>query len=275
MKSFFSTAGLAQASSCRPWWTIGFWIVAIVLSFVVMGTLGVRTTSEINFINNPEAQAGLTLLEEAGLVDDNPTDETVVIRAESGTVDDPAYQARVEEITATLRGLDGVVVPDTVVNYYELSANPETAAMADGLVSPNRDATLIPLTLVGTLDEATANAPEYLEELEAFANDGFEVISVGFVSIGEENAVIAEEDLIRGELLGISAALVILVIVFGALVAAGIPLILAVVSILISFGNHGNPWPDLGSLVFHHQHDHHDRSCRRHRLRAVRGRALP
>jgi RND superfamily putative drug exporter len=48
--------------------------------------------------------------------------------------------------------------------------------------------------------------------------------------------VIAEEDLVRGETFGITAALVILVIVFGALVAAGVPILLALVSITISFG---------------------------------------
>ncbi len=61
-------------------------------------------------------------------------------------------------------------------------------------------------------------------------------MSVGFISIAEENNIIAEEDLVRGESIGIAAALVILVIVFGALVAAGVPILLAMVSIMISFG---------------------------------------
>ena len=232
----FSTSNLARSSARRPWWTIGAWILALVVAVVTTGMLGMTTTSEVDFVNSPEAQTGLTVLEEAGLVDDNPTDETIVVRAEGTTVDDPAFQSRVQDITGALRGMQGIVVPESVVNYYELSANPETAEVADGLVSPNRDALLIPATLVGTLDEATANAPAYLERLEEYSGDGFEVLTVGFVSIGEENTVIAEEDLIQGEVLGVSAALVILVLVFGALVAAGIPILLAVVSILISFG---------------------------------------
>jgi len=237
MKPSFSTAGLARASASRPWWTIGAWVLAIVLSVVVMGTLGVKTTTDINFTNNPEAQAGLTVLEDAGLTDDDPTDETVIIKADNGqTVDDPAFQAKVEEVTTALRGMEGVVDPATVVNYYELSANPETEAAAQGLVSPNRDATLIPLTLVGTLDEAMENAHGYVADVEGFSGDGFETYSVGYVSIGEENNVIAEEDLAQGEAIGIGAALVILVIVFAALVAAGLPIILAVVSIIVSFG---------------------------------------
>lgn len=234
--SAFSTSNLARSSARRPWWTIGGWLVALAVALAATGLLGMTTTSEVDFVNSPEAQTGLTVLEEAGLIDDNPTDETIVVQAESGTVDDAAFQTRVQGITDTLRGMNGVVIPESVVNYYELSANPQTAEAAKGLVSPDRDALLIPATLVGTLDEATANAPSYLEALEGQSGDGFEVLTVGFVSIGEENTAIAEEDLIQGEILGISAALVILVFVFGALVAAGVPILLAVVSILISFG---------------------------------------
>ena len=47
---------------------------------------------------------------------------------------------------------------------------------------------------------------------------------------------IAEEDLQKAEVLGIPAALIILVVVFGALVAAGVPIVLAIVAIAVAFG---------------------------------------
>jgi RND superfamily putative drug exporter len=236
MKSFFSTAGLARASASKPWRTIGIWVAILVLSFVVSGILGDQTTTEINFTDDPESQVGLDVLTAAGLADDNPTDETLIVHADSGTVDDAEFRAKVEEVTAALRAMPEIVKPESVTNFYELSANPVTAAGAAGLVSENRQTTLIPLTLVGNLDEATKNAPTYLDKIESLSGNGFELTSVGYVSIGEENNHIAEEDLLQGETIGILAAIVILVIVFGALVAAGIPIILAVVSIMISFG---------------------------------------
>lgn len=236
MKRTLSVAGLARASAHRPWWTLSAWLVMLVLAIGAMATLGGSTTTEFRFVNNPEAQAGLEVLEEAGLVDADPTDETIIVRSSTGTVDDPAFQSKVEEVTATLRGMTGVVVPEAVTNYYELNANPETAEAATGLVSPARQSTLIPLTLAGHQDEAAENAAAYKDALSALSGDGYQVLSVGFISIGEENNVIAEEDLVRGESIGITAALIILVIVFGALVAAGVPILLAMVSILISFG---------------------------------------
>ncbi len=237
MSSLFSTAGLARASARRPWRTIAAWTAILILAFAAMGVLGDSTTTEVEFVNDPEAQKGMEILEAAGLGDDDPTDETVIVRSPNLTVDDPAFRAQVERITAALRGMTGVIVPESVTNYYELSANPQTAAAAEGLVSPqDRKTTLIPATLSGNLDEAAANAATYLANLQQEASEGFQVISVGYVSIGEESNLTAEEDLLQGEMIGVSAALIILVVVFGALVAAGVPIILAVVSILISFG---------------------------------------
>ncbi|CAA9549240.1 MAG: Integral membrane protein [uncultured Thermomicrobiales bacterium] len=236
MASDFSTAGLARSSARRPWWTVGAWVALLVVAVGLMAGLGMKTTSEVDFTNDPEAKHGLELIEAAGLSSGEPTNETVIVRHEGSTVDDPAFKARVEQVTAALRGMDGVVDPASVTNFYELSADAATAGGAAGLVSPNRQTTLIPVTLSGTLDDAATNAHQYLADLETQAGDGFEVLSVGFVSIGEENNVIAEEDLLQGEAFGIGAALVILIIVFGALVAAGVPLILAIVSIMISFG---------------------------------------
>ncbi len=230
------TARLARISAARPWRMVAAWVFVLVLAIVVMGVIGTNTTSEIRFTNDPESQHGSEVLADAGLDDNNPTDETVIVQAESATVDDAAYREHVERVTADLRGMEGIVEPETVTNFYELSANPETAEMAAGLVSEDRRTTLIPVTLTGTQDEATANASEYHERLEALNGDGYYVASVGFISIGEENNVIAEEDLIRGEAFGIGAALVILVAVFAALVAAGMPILLAIVAIGISFG---------------------------------------
>ncbi len=230
------TATLARISAQRPWRVVATWLLVLVLAVVTMNLLGDATTTEIRFTNSPEAQTGMDILTDAGLADDSPTDETVVIQAKNLTVDDAEYRDYVEKVTADLRGMDGVVVPDSVVNYYELDANPDTAAMAAGMVSKDGRTTLIPLELAGEQDEAAKNAAAYHDDLEALGSDEFYIQSVGYISIGEENNTIAEEDLAKGEGFGIAAAMVILVIVFGALVAAGVPIILAVVSIMISFG---------------------------------------
>ncbi len=231
-----SIADIARACAARPWRTIGTWLTILVLAVGAVGVLGDSTTTTIRFTNDPEAQAGLDVLENAGLIENNPTDETVIVQATGATVDDPAFQTQVEVLTTELRAMDGVVIPESVMSYYELRDNPETEAAAQGLVSEGRETLLVSVSLAGTQDEATDNALAFKATLEDLSSDGFNVLTVGFISIADENNHIAEEDLIRGETFGVGAALVILVIVFGALVAAGLPVLLALVSIAISFG---------------------------------------
>src|SRR5215218_3063083 len=94
-----STSDLARISAAHPWRVLAVWILALVLAVATMGVLGDSTTTEIRFNNNP-------------------TDETVIVQAKIATVDDPAYREHVQQVTADLRALKGVVIPDTVVTYY-------------------------------------------------------------------------------------------------------------------------------------------------------------
>ena len=232
--SSFSVAGLARASARRPWFVVAAWILAFVLAIGVVAGAGLSTTTEFEFLNDPEAARGSDLLEASGLRAKDPVTETVIVRAESTTVDDPAVRAVVERTSAGLRALAGVVVPESVVTYYE--ARDAGAPQAEGMVSADRRTTLIPVTLVGTLDDATARAADFLAAVHRERSDGIEVLTVGQLSVSEEQNTIAEEDLVVGESFGIAAALVILVVVFGALVAAGLPLLLAVAAIVTAFG---------------------------------------
>ena len=73
----------------------------------------------------------------------------------TATVDDPAYTDVVNKIVSDLRASTSYVDPEGVLNYYELvdSSNPDDADLATQLVSEDRLSLLIPVTLVGTLDD--------------------------------------------------------------------------------------------------------------------------
>ena len=231
--SFVSVSGLARASARRPWLVVAGWVLALLLAVGAMGVLGDSTTTEVTFLDNPESVRGNDLLVESGLRTKDPITETVIVRSDAVTVDDAAMRAVVERTAADLRALSGIVIPESVTTYYD--ADPGSP-QADALVSPDRRTTLIPVTLVGTLDDATAHAEEFLGAIERQGVAGIEVLTVGQLSVSEEQNTIAEEDLVRGETIGIAVALIILVAVFAALVAAGVPLVLAVVSIAVAFG---------------------------------------
>ena len=233
MKPPFSTAGLARISARRPWVVVAAWIVLLVLAGVAASGLGDAFTTEGDFTNRPESVRADDLLEQrlrGG--QDEPVTETVIVHSDTATADDPAFRQVVEHTAADLRALPEAVAG--VTTHYDIAAagSPDGA----GLVSADGRTALVLVTLVGDIDDASEHVDDYLGVIARQGGDGVEVLTVGDVSVGEEFNRLAEEDLVKGEGLGLLAALVVLVIVFGALVAAGVPIVLALVSIFVAVG---------------------------------------
>ncbi len=103
------------------------------------------------------------------------------------------------------------------------------------LVSTDQRTALIHYTMTGTTQEATGNVPEVVEKVEeANEADDFRVLIGGDASVAHENNELARHDLERGERFGVPVALLVLLVLFGAVVATMLPLGLAIVSILIA-----------------------------------------
>ena len=108
---------------------------------------------------------------------------------------------------------------------------------ASGLVSADDQTVLIPVTLTGDdADAADTAAPVVDLVEEADGINGFRVTTVGFGSVEGEMSTLLEETMAQGEMIGIAVALLILLVVFGAVVAAGLPVVLALLSIFVAVG---------------------------------------
>jgi putative drug exporter of the RND superfamily len=229
------TARLARFSSHHRWKTVIAWVVLLVVFGAIQGIFPLDSTTDVTLQNDPESVRGWDALEEHGIRDERHGTETVVIQSASTTVDDQSFQAVVQSTTDALRADTDVVASAT--NYYELNAqNPDAAA---GLVSSDRKTTIIPVTLTGSLEDATNNGDEFFAIIhsQGDAAPDFKILSVGDASLNEEINTITEEDLARGETIGGFLAFLILLVVFGfTIVAAFVPLILAVFAIVIAFG---------------------------------------
>lgn len=233
MNGLFSTAGLARISARRPWIVVSVWLVLLILAGVAATGLDDAFTSNGVFTNRPESVRADDLLAQRMLDgQDDPLTETVIIRSETLTVDTSEFQQVVEQTATDLRALPQVVA--SVTTYYDTVA---AGSPADTLlVSADRHTTLVAVTLAGDFDAASSHVAEYLDVIERQTTSGFQVLAVGDITVDDAFSRLAENDLKKGEGLGLIAALVILVIVFGALLAAGIPVVLAVVSIIVSVG---------------------------------------
>src|SRR5215211_864474 len=208
------TERLARASARRRWRVLGAWMLAVVASAAaIAGLLGSALTTEDDFTGRPEAQRAEQALEQAFPPQRGDrgfqVDETVIVSSPTRSADDPTFERRLDTLAADLRAAGAAEVRAGPVSHDGHSALL--------LVELGRDV-------------------EPVVERVAAANgrDGFRTLIVGEESIDEDFSRAADEDLARGEVFGLALALVVLVVVFGGVAAALVPIAVAIASIVVA-----------------------------------------
>jgi len=222
------TGYLARISARRPLVTLAIWlVVALVAGGLSQALLDSATTTELKLGSGARSQQAAELLEDR-LRGPEPITEIVIVQSDTLTVDDPAFKTKVETVFGQIIAL-GPEAVTAGLNYYLTGDERQ--------VSPDRRTTLMPFRLAGDLNEAEGHAEHILDIVEtADGVDGFRVLTSGRASISVEQNELALHDLEQGERFGIPVALLILVALFGSLVAALAPIGLAIVAIVIALG---------------------------------------
>ncbi|MBM3132257.1 MAG: MMPL family transporter, partial [Chloroflexi bacterium] len=202
---------------------IAFFLVAGALASVFLAD---ALTNEMAFTNNPESKRAYNMIEDH-ITGPEKANEFVIVRSETLTVDDPAFQQTIGQIYKDLQGLGGDVV-ESVIAYQP---------GAESLVSADRRTTIMPVVMAGDFDEAMDNIGQVRRIVDsADGENGFTALVTGDASLDEDFGKAAEKDLQTAELVGVPIALLVLVVVFGALVAALIPVIIGALAILMAVG---------------------------------------
>jgi putative drug exporter of the RND superfamily len=234
-----SPESLARASSRHPWRVIGIWVLVLVAMGTASGRLlGDVLTNDFSFTNKPESIRAQDVIDQKFTPPGAGKDtEYVIVESSSATVDDPAFRSYVEQLKNALAGTkdaDGnVVLASPPSTYYDAVKSPDQAEGAEGLVSEDRSATLIPVSLKS---DETVTVDALREVIDANRSEGFTVQLAGQATMNADFTTIAEEDARKGESIGALVALVVLVVVFGSIIAALVPLGIAIVAIGIALG---------------------------------------
>jgi RND superfamily putative drug exporter len=221
-----STASLARSAARHPWRTVGLWVIALVAAGVLSSQLlGDALTTDTDFTNQPEAKRAAALIE-ARLGSSDEGTEFVVVTGERAVIEAP-YRTYVRELQSAIAALG----PDVVRQVGSYLTN-------DGPVSETGRSTLLPVTLAGADHTAVGENAEMLVDTvnSIEAPEGLQALVAGPVTLENEFIRLAEEGLQKGESIGLAVALVVLVFVFGAVMASLIPIILAVAAIAIALG---------------------------------------
>jgi RND superfamily putative drug exporter len=159
--------------------------------------------------------------------DEEKVDENVLIQSTSGTVSDPEYRAAVAGVVARLKATEHV---QNVESPYG-SNDP-------GVISADRRSALVQYELAGDEEQIAdrIDAPTSAVEDEAKSHPGLRIEPYGDASIQQAVTDTEAEDFQKAELTSLPLTLFILVLAFGALVAAGIPMLLAITGVLATTG---------------------------------------
>lgn len=216
-----SFGALGRAIARRPWWAIAAWIllalVALPLAPRAHGALqaGGFTADDL------EAARARRLLEErVGLP---PSALVIVIRATDGRMaGDPAFETAVAAAIARVPAVPHV----TGLVLHTL---------APRQVSPDRTT----VYEVVTLDLTPDRSPDVLGPLRAAIDPqaGLEVGLAGGPAFYGDIQRVSQEDLERSELLSLPLAALALLVVFGSVVAAGVPVVVGGVAVLVALGS--------------------------------------
>ena len=224
---------LARAAGAHPVRTIGIWLALVatmgLLSFLFLGDV---LTQEFNFSNRPESVRASDLVDEK-FPDRREDSEAVfyLVFSESARIQDPGFAAKVAAVQAALVGLGPEIIAEPPPTYYDIAAvAPEEAIQ---LVSADQAATLIPVDIASTGEEVV---DELRSIADSHSTDGFTVEVAGNPVMEVDFTRLAEEDLRRGEGIGVAAALIVLLVVFASLIAPLLPVVMAVAAIVSALG---------------------------------------
>jgi uncharacterized membrane protein YdfJ with MMPL/SSD domain len=208
-----TTRSVARACALHPKRTLLAWLVVLVLAFGSIATL-LDLSSEGDLTRQPESRRAAEIVFGRGLYDRRSVDEIVVVRSERYTASEAPFRSYLGALTAEARR-DGL-----------------RAVQADKeQISRDRHAVAIALSLRGDVGP--------LEDVVRAHDDDrdFRVTATGGDIVSNDFDELSQHDLEKGELaFGLPIALLILLFVFGTVVAALVPLAMAIVSIIVAVG---------------------------------------
>lgn len=218
------TERLAGACARHPWRTLVAWVGAVVVALMITGALlGAGLSTEIRITTDADSVRALDLKDER-LSDRRAPTELIVVSAGDSTIAEPAAARALVQLVGDVSASDAV---------DEVLFDPR--APAPGQVSADRRSVLVPVRVT----EPEEDNIDALVDLvnSADGRDGLAVAITGEHTLARDFNQIAARDLQRGEFqIGFPAAAIVLILVFGALVAAALPLIMAIMSIAVALG---------------------------------------
>jgi uncharacterized membrane protein YdfJ with MMPL/SSD domain len=210
--------------SAGHWKTATFgWLALIVVAFAVGGQVGTKNVDPNTA--GPGESGRMDRILDAGFK--LPANESVLIQSGSVRAGAPAFDSAVEDVVARVSKVAAV----------QNVRSPLDSANA-GQIAKDRRSALVEFEIRGDKDKAGDKIDPALETVADAqrAHPGLFIGEFGDASSRKAIDTAFADDLKKAGVFSIPLTLIILVVAFGALVAAGIPLLLGLTAVFATFG---------------------------------------
>ena len=210
--------------SAAHWKTATFgWLAFVIVAFGIGGMVGVKNIDPTT--SGPGESGRMNRVLDAGFK--QPAGESVLIQSRSARAGTPAFDAAVADVVARVSKI--AVVQDV--------RSPLEPANAGQIAKDGRSA-LVEFDIRGKRIDAGDKIGPVLKAVDEAqsAHPGLFIGEFGDASSAKAVDGLFAKDLERAGVFSVPLTLIILVIAFGALVAAGIPLLLALTAVFATFG---------------------------------------
>ncbi|MFN8185607.1 MAG: MMPL family transporter [Gaiellales bacterium] len=210
--------------SAAHWKTATFgWLGLVAVAFALGGLVGTKNID--SNASGPGESGRMDRILDAGF--QQPAGESVLVESRSLVVGDPAFTAAIDDVVARVSKLADV-------RNVRSPLEPGNA----GQIAPDGRSVLVEFEIRGEKDDAADRIEPVLAAVAAAqdAHPGFFIGEFGDASAEQGLVTAYGDDLEKAGLLSLPITLAILVVTFGALVAAGIPLLLALTAVFATFG---------------------------------------
>ena len=212
--------------SASHWKTAVFgWLAFVVAAVAIGSAVGTKTIDQQD-ANVGQSHRADRILKDAGFRSD-PQTEIVLIQGKQLTIKDAAFKAAINDVVSTVKPFA------TIKNLR----SPLDRAHSDQISKDGRTA-MVEFDLKGDLDTANKNVDAITAATAkvAKAHPDLYIGEAGSISSGKALNKVFNDQLAQAGERSVPLTLLVLVIVFGALVAAGVPLLLALSAVIATIG---------------------------------------
>jgi RND superfamily putative drug exporter len=212
-------------------WSASHWKTAVIGWIVFMiAAFSLTTLVQKREMTDAEASTGNSkvaaeIIAKGGFPE--RSGESVIVQHPGLRADDPPFVAVVRDVATRLEG---------TANVEDLQA--PLGHGAAGLIAKDGHSALINFQVPGSESQTSERVRPILDQVRSLqrAHPGYVIEEFGAASANRELDATVGADLRRAEQLSVPITLLVLVVAFGALVAASIPVVLAFTAVLATYG---------------------------------------